>query len=299
MKRSTAYRISLVAMCAVLLFVAIVPASAASSSFTVDFSGTRLGTDAQFYIVQDDSLVDVTSTISKSSLTQNVSGLGNWHFTEFAYPVSYSTYSKYFMISLAGLQFYSDSDYTFETAVFQNFNSQCHVTLSMVYLSLDGQTTYEHITFYDSDVSLSFNPLVLQGTLHTPSISGSYNIYLVYQVNLLGSELPINVMQRYRLGDFRFSLDSPLYGDHYENDTSEIDDLNNRIESVEGQLPSMEDVPLDELFGDVSIEDYNNGFVAVNNMFDTVIGVTDFGAVILFCLAIGLCTYLLGRRVRG
>lgn len=291
--RSTAHRILTVFLCVVLLFLFLVPVSA-DSTVIANFSSVQIGIDSFFYISSDSGLVDVSSSVTKSDLSRD-----NWHFTEFSFPASYSNQNKYLMLNLAGLTFYSDTDYTVDFAFRQNFNSTMSVVCQVVFLSLDGNTSLGMYPFFEDTVRLSYDTCFLSGRFHSPSISGSYNVYLVIQANINGSSSPIDVLQRFAVGDFRFSLDSPLYGDHYENDTSEIDDLNNRIEAVEGELPSMEDVPLDELFGDVSIEDYNNGFVAVNNMFDTVIGVTDFGAVILFCLAIGLCTYLLGRRVRG
>lgn len=288
MKRSTAYRVSLVAMAAVLLFVTIIPASASSESFSIDFSKYEF--DA--YCGSEPPYVeDVPVSVSRVTYVERAC-------SKFQFPIHYNSLRKNLSFVISDFSMISGETYNLNFSFAQTFNMDCSLVSVLAFVNPSDYSEYSSLVLFNNGSFRAGSKWVdFSSQFRSPEITGSYVCILYLFISSAGgtSVAP----QSFYLTDFQFSIDSPLYGDHYENDTSEIDDLNGRIEAVEGQLPSMEDVPLDELFGDVSIEDYNNGFIAVNNMFDTVIGVTDFGAVILFCLAIGLCTYLLGRRVRG
>ena len=288
MKRSTAYRVSLVAMAAVLLFVTMIPAAASSESFSIDFSKYEF--DA--YCGSEPPYVeDVPVAVSRVTYVERAC-------SKFQFPIQYNSLRKNLSFLISDFSMISGETYNLTFSFAQTFNVPCSLTSVLAFVNPSDYSEYTSLVLFNNgNFQSGYLWVDFSSQFRTPEISGSYVCILYLFISSVGgtSVAP----QSFYLTDFHFSIDSPLYGDHYENDTSEIDDLNGRIEAVEGQLPSMEDVPLDELFGDVSIDDYNNAFVAVNDIFDNVVSVTGIGSVILFCLAIGLCTYLLGRRLRG
>lgn len=288
MNKSVAKVINVVAVVALLLFSLLVPAFAYDYTETVDFSTQSFNCLAQPKKDDPDGSVNITGDITRTRITYD-----GVQYTQFTVPVKYTRYYKLFQLGMNGLSLKTDCDYKFSFKFYQNFNTPQTVIAQLRYVDGEGNTSFSELGTLNAPNPAT--PVEFSGTVHTPTLGGVYQINLIL---LIGSNGGITTTtHRFCFSDFKFELDSPLYGEHYENDTDEIDDLNDRIIAVEGMLPSMDDVNFDDLLKDVDVARYNNGFIAVNSIFSRVIGSLEIAPVIIFCLAIGLCTYLLGRRL--
>lgn len=294
MNKSTAFRVLSISLIAVFLFlVTSVQAFGYETSQTIDFSKQHFSCVVQKYNTTD--TIDVTKDVEVSRVTETNGGVTR-DYSRFVTPYRYNSgYSKLFVFDLYGLSMYTDTDYTFSFPFYENFFTYVDFFVQVYFKSTTDGSVQRFEVVNLQRVYLDDKTNVFTGTLHTPSMSGAYEVNMTVMLSSDGGQSV--AAQRFMFGDCTFEIDSPLYGDHYENDTSEIDDLNDKITSVESNLPTMDDVDLGGLLGDADIAKYDNGFIAVNNMFGDLVSAFEIGPVILFCLAIGLCTYLLGRRL--
>lgn len=76
-----------------------------------------------------------------------------------------------------------------------------------------------------------------------------------------------------------------------------FDNMSDELEAAEGDLPTLESDDLDKSFDIHILSDLNNGFIAINNIFDEVTSALGFTSVITFVLTFGIGIYLLGRRL--
>lgn len=280
--------ISVAFLAALLLFTMMIQTFAYETSCRIDFSKQDFSCFAQPY-GDDSSLTDITKQIDVSRIREK-----DMDLAQFKIPMRYSTgYSKSFIFNMSGLSLRTDTDYKFNFTFYQNYQTEQNIIANMYFKDSSGEVSLAELGVLD--VPNAYNPTTFSGSLHTPSLAGKYEITLQLLISSKGgtSIAP----QRFCFSDFVFDLDSPLYGDHYENDTGAVDDLNNRIESVMDGLPSMDDVDFNDLLNGADLSAYLHGFEAVNLSFGQIINAFEIGPVILFCLAFGLCSYLLGRRM--
>lgn len=280
--------ISVAFLAALLLLTMVIPSFAFETSCTVDFSTQSFHCLAQTVKDDPDTSVDITSDITRTRVTYD-----GVQYTQFTVPVKYTRYYKLFQLGMNGLSLQTDSDYKFSFKFYQNFNTPQTVIAQLRYVDGDGNTTFSELGTLNAPNPAT--PVEFSGTVHTPSLGGVYQINLLLLVASNGGIT--TTTHRFCFSDFTFELDSPLYGDHYENNTDAVDDLNNRIDSVMEQLPSIDDVDFNDLLNGADLSGYLHGFEAVNLSFGQVINAFEIGPVILFCLALGLCSYLLGRRM--
>ncbi len=280
--------ISVAFFATLLLLSMIIPTFAYETSCKIDFSKSNFSCLAQ-------KPTDDNSTVITSEVSVNPSF--SYHgrvFTQYTMPWEYSTvYDKVLVFPLNGFSLYTDTDYKFVMQFFQSYNVDTTVFVQAYFIDANGNSTHFELInetgrYYSSSHEFT-------GVFHTPSVSGAYTVNLLVMVSSGGGVS--TVRQSFYFGDTSFEIDSPLYGDHYENDTSQIDDLNNQIIAIEGALPSMDDVDFDDLLNGADLSAYLKGFEAVNLSFAQIINAFEIGPVILFCLALGLCSYLLGRRM--
>lgn len=289
MRKGVAKVIGVIAIVALLLFSLFLPVFGFDYLERIDFSKQTFSCVAQPYGDDGDNVVNITKQIDVSRIREK-----DMDLTQFKLPMKYSTgYVKTFVFDMSGLTLRTDMDYKFSFTFYQNYLTEQNIIANLYFKDSTGDVFLAELGVLN--VPNAYDPTTFSGTLHTPSLSGAYEITLQLLISSKGgtSVAP----QRFCFSDFVFELDSPLYGDHYENNTDEIDDLNDRIIAIEGMLPSMDDVNFDDLLKDADVARYNNGFIAVNAIFNRVVGALEISPVIVFCLAIGLCTYLLGRRL--
>lgn len=281
--------ISVAFLAALLLLTMIVQTFAYETSCRIDFFNQSFTCAVQPYGDDGSNLVDITNQIDVSRIREK-----DMDLTQFKLPMKYSTgYVKTFVFDMYGLSLRTDTDYKFNFTFYQNYQTPQNIIANMYFKDSSGSVSLAELGTLD--VPNAYNPTTFSGSLHTPSLSGTYEITLQLLISSSGgtSIAP----QRFCFSDFVFEMDSPLYGDHYENNTDAVDDLNNRIDTVMLQLPSMEDVDFNDLLNGADLSAYLKGFEAVNLSFGQIINAFEIGPVILFCLAFGLCSYLLGRRM--
>lgn len=289
MKNAVRKVICVAFLAALLLFTMILQTFAYETSCRIDFSKQVFTCAVHPYGDDGGNLVNITNQIEVSRIREK-----DMDLTQFKLPMKYSTgYVKTFVFDMYGLSLRTDTDYKFNFTFYQNYNTEQNIIANMYFKDSSGSVSLAELGTLD--VPNAYNPNTFSGTLHTPSLSGTYEITLQLLISSKGgmSIAP----QRFCFSDFVFELDSPFYGDHYENNTDAVDDLNNRIDTIMSQLPSMEDVDFNDLLNGADLSAYLKGFEAVNLSFGQIINAFEIGPVILFCLAFGLCSYLLGRRM--
>lgn len=281
--------ISVAFFAALFLSIQILPVYAARpQSVTINFSQQSFSCLAS---ISNADNVDITKSVSVRRVTEH-----GREYSLFDTPVEYARYAKLFTFDLYGLKLKTDTDYQFSFPFFQNYTSPTSVFVQIYFKNTATGTTehFEVVNVESKSLNYAYDN-VFTGTVHTPSISGSYQVNLLVMLSSDGGNSAVS--QKFWFGDCSFVLDSPLYGDHYEGDTSDIDDINNQIEAIEGQLPNMDDVDLSGLLDPSQLDAYINGFEAVNASFGRIVDAFELAPIILFSLAIGLCNYLLGRRL--
>lgn len=97
--------------------------------------------------------------------------------------------------------------------------------------------------------------------------------------------------------DFVFSNNNSLEGNVDIPDTSDFDKSLGQLEQFEKDLPQIDKEQFNTLFN-FDFSRFTSSMAFVRNMFDRTIEALNFDAVLVFALAIGLATYIIGKRVK-
>lgn len=275
------------------------------NTFAVSTSSTLRFYDTSFKAYANglsSDKIDVTNKVTKS-----YSNSGK--YTSFSFP-------KYDDVGAVGLALKLDSgfnvdlypgeSYSFNFRYAQRLNSLNWFKLSVYYYTgnnpnsssdwVEGENLFIYTLYEQFDNTFTTWKNV-NGTFTVPTFNSSfYSSFVLEYINndVAGSSLN----QILYLGDFSYSLSSPLYGEHYNppdtNISSNIDDYNDIVSS----LPTVDSDNLSDLMSSFDISDFSKAFDCFNTVFDNFISSLNLTHVLLFTLTFGLGIYVLGRRLK-
>ena len=248
-----------------------------------------------YYNPSSGGATNCTDTTKKSNMTSTINGT-QYHVTQYKFSSLYSLYRKS-LISGADLQIYTDTDYKFDFYIRCGEVSGCNSSVLVTLVFANDSDAGAVVTIFEKDNFQSNSWLHCTGSFKTPDLSGSVSCAMVVQVaqepnsnNLCG-----NIIQ---LSDMNLVLDDPLLnGTPIETpSTDDLDNALNDYEDVMSGLPSVDGEELDRLMN-FDFDSFTAGMSFVRDMFDRTLSVFGFSTVLSFALAIGLATYIIGRRV--
>lgn len=277
----------------VLLLVSINLNSFALSSLTVDFNKGSYRAS----IVTSSGVSDVTRTTARGRVTYK-----GVPCTAFQYNSSYEYNHKILLVG-ADISFYSDTQYKFSGKfACQNSFLPDEMLFSLtVYITNSSGESLPLIPLLNDFhcSSTTDNWTTFNGTFRFPDTAGyneSFQLFLIVIFTTYPTNIPNTL---YYLSDVVFEIDDPMYGQHYTPPDNPMNDMNDKIESVDKDLPTIDDVDLSGLMNSFDFSEYNQGFSSFNDVFSKVLTATNMTSVLLFTLTFGLGIYIIGRRLRG
>lgn len=236
---------------------------------------------------------DVTSSTGRGRATVNGRSC-----TAFRYDKAYKAYQKHLECGV-DMALYPGYQYNYSGAFSTNYNlkSQSQFSISVFFIMTDGTNDFS-VTLYQGSFNNSDGSAAswtdFSGNFIIPNnFSGNLQGALLIMVNALGSDSAWVAHDLY-FTDFSFDVDHPLYSsqDPEPDPSNPFDDF----DSSSSDLPDSSDVDLEDLMT-FDFSDFTEGFSAVNKIFDRVTDALAIKPVILFCLTLGLATYIIGRKL--
>ncbi len=125
-----------------------------------------------------------------------------------------------------------------------------------------------------------------------PEMFNGIPCYLVFQT--LSSK---SVSTVFYISDIVFTDNSPFSGNINTPDTSDFNNSLDQLEQFENDLPQIDKEQFNSLFN-FDFSRFTSSMAFIRNMFDRTVEALNFDAVLLFALAIGLATYIIGKKVK-
>lgn len=217
--------------------------------------------------------------------------------SEYDYDKSLGGYTKMFNF-IFPLQFVSGAEYTVNFNYAFNISTVTNLTFFLVYSFFDGSSS-ENVVLYQTEDANTYNWHNVNCSFQVPTFNKSFTVSFMI-LTTTSSVTSEGYRQIFWFSDMNITKPDDFQGPPIDDSASEqIDDINNQISSIEGELPKIDADELDGLINGVNIDEYNNGFRAFNRVFDDVITALDMQAVLIFCLSFGLAIYIIGRRLRA
>lgn len=216
------------------------------------------------------------------------------------YTFDMSTVTASYMSINTGVQMdlYTVTEYEY------NFQFRLSETDHSAYVNItlfidDSADTGDTIVQLFNSSNVSANDWVtVSGKFKTPDIVGSAQYVVLVQIGDEdggGSHLVYsNIID---ISDFYINPVGPLYGKPIETpDTEDLENTLDDYENVMNELPSIDGDELDRLLN-FNFSSFTDSMEFVRAMFNHTMSVFGFNSVLAFALAIGLATYILGRKV--
>lgn len=243
------------------------------------------------YYLSSGTEVNCTSTTSIKSSTYDVEG-NSYNTSVFQFPALSASYQKLVMSS-ADLDIYTDTKYKFDFYVkLGNTSGSTGYVSIYIFYYVNGEFNTSTELYLNENLSTNTWSQV-SGSFQTPDLTGNVTCAVLF--NFACNE---DSGRYFYLTDATFTLDDPLLNGTPIG-TPSTDDLNGAIEDYENvmnELPSIDDSELQSLL-DFDFDSFTAGMSFVRDMFDRTMSVFTFNSVLAFALAIGLATYLIGRKV--
>lgn len=235
--------------------------------------------------------VTCTSTTSVSTSVYTIEGY-SYNASVFRFPSVSSSLEKS-IVSNADLDIYTNTKYKYDFYVkLGNTSGSTGQINIFIFYYVDG--TYNSSTSLYQAESVSTNSWTeVSGSFQTPNLTGNVTCVVMFA---FGAAEKSGLY--FYISDAVFTLDDPLLNGT-PIDTPSTDGLNGAIENYEdvmNELPSIDDSDLQSLL-DFDFDSFTAGMSFVRDMFDRTMSIFTFNSVLAFALAIGLATYLIGRKV--
>lgn len=243
------------------------------------------------YYLSSGSEINCTSTTTVSNSVENVEGY-DLNTSSFKFP-SISANLQKVIISNADLDIYTNTKYKFDFYVKLGNTSGSTGTVGIfIFYYVDGEYNSSTQLFLNENVSTNLWTKV-SGSFQTPDLTGNVSCSVMFSFSANEDS-----GRYFYLTDATFTLDDPLLnGDPIG--TPSTDDLNGTLdeyEDVMSGLPEVDSDKLDELMN-FDFDSFTAGMSFTRDMFERVMSTFGFTSVLTFALAIGLATYVIGRKV--
>ena len=137
----------------------------------------------------------------------------------------------------------------------------------------------------------------ISGKFKTPDIVGTAQYVILVQIGDNNGTYTSLLNNLFSISDISIAPVGPLYGKPIETpDTGDLENSLKDYEDVMSQLPEIDGEELDRLLN-FDFSAFTDGMNFVRDMFNRTMSVFGFNAVLAFALAIGLATYIIGRKV--
>lgn len=235
--------------------------------------------------------VTCTSTTSVSTSTYVIDSV-SYNTSVFKFP-SVSANLEKSIISNADLDIYTNTKYKYDFYVkLGNSSGSIGQVNIFIFYYVDGAFNSSTSLYQAESVSTNSWTKV-SGSFQTPDLTGNVTCAVMFSFGVYEDS-----GRYFYLTDAVFTLDDPLLNGTPIG-TPSTDDLNGAIEDYENvmnELPSIDGEELDRLLN-FDFDSFTSGMSFVRDMFDRTMSVFGFTSVLSFALAIGLATYLIGRKV--
>lgn len=243
------------------------------------------------YVTSTDSSITCTSTTSVSTGVQNVEGQ-DLNTSLFRFPSVSANLTKQ-IVTNADLEIYTNTKYKYDFYVkLGNTSGSTGLVGIFIFYYVDGEHNSSTQLFFNDNVSTNSWTQV-SGSFQTPDLTGNVTCAVMFSFSTAE-----NSGRYFYLTDATFTLDDPLLnGDPIG--TPSTDDLNGTLdeyEDVMSGLPEVDSNKLDELMK-FDFDSFTAGMSFCRDMFERVMATFGFSSVLTFALAIGLATYVIGRKV--
>lgn len=260
----------------------------AATSNTVCFANAD---NKCLYYLSTGTEVNCTSTTSVRTSTYTIDG-SSYNATFFTFPAVSANLQK-IVISNADLDIYTNSKYKFDFYVrLGNTSGSTGYVSIYIFYYVDG--AFSSMTELYLNENLSTNTWInVNGSFQTPDLTGNVTCAVLF--NFACNE---DSGRYFYLTDAEFTLDDPLLNGEPIG-TPSTDDLNNTLDNYEdvmSGLPEVDSDKLDELMN-FDFDSFTAGMSFTRDMFERVMSTFGFTSVLTFALAIGLATYVIGRKV--
>ncbi len=260
----------------------------AATSNTVNFSSAD---NTCLYYLTSGSEVNCTSATSVSTSAYEIEG-SSYNTSVFRFPSVSANLQKVIMSS-ADLNIYTNSKYNFDFYVkLGNTSGSTGIVNISIFYYVDGNFNSTTVLYSSENVTTN-SWINVSGNFQTPDLTGNVTCAVLFTF----SENEDNSRYFY-LTDATFTLDDPLLNGEPIG-TPSTDDLNGTLdeyEDVMSGLPEVDSDKLDELMN-FDFDSFTAGMSFTRDMFETVMTSFGFTSVLTFSLAIGLATYVIGRKV--
>lgn len=243
------------------------------------------------YYTSSGNEVNCTSTTSIKAVNYSIEG-SSYPGTTFTFPAAATNLQKV-ILSNADLDIYTNTKYKYDFYVKLGSTSGSTGVVSInIFYYVDGE--FKQVTTLYQNENLSTNTWSrVSGSFQTPDLSGNVTCSVMFTFSAKESS------GRYLyLSDAVFTLDDPLInGDPIG--TPSTDELNGTLdeyEDVMSGLPEVDSDKLDELMK-FDFDSFTAGMSFCRDMFERLMATFGFSSVLTFALAIGLATYVIGRKV--
>lgn len=244
-----------------------------------------------FYNPSSGGSTDITQTTTRKYEHITSQGL-DFMATTYTFPSAYKNLRKG-IICNPTLNLYTNTRYKFDfyLKVGTTASNKCSVLIQL-WFGDENDNVVDTITIYDNKQvsTLSFHRITNEFT--TPHIAGSPKCFMVFIVT---SE---NSTNSFTVGNMSIENIDPLTkGKPIE--TPSDDELKNAIDnydSIIDSFPKIDGEELDNSFN-FDFQPFVGGMQAVRTLFNRVMSVFGFNAVLLFALSIGLATFIIGRKL--
>lgn len=271
----------------VLLLISLNLNSFAVETKYIDFNNCDY---SAFYNPTSGGSKDITSTTVRKSEHITSQGLDLMGST-FTFPVTYKNLRKGIVLNPI-LNLYTGNRYNFDMYLCVGSSAGTCSVLIQLWFSNSNDEVVNAVTIYDNEnVSTAFFQKI-SGEFTTPDTSGATKCFMMF---IIASEYSTN---SFTLSNMNIKNVDPIATGKPIVTPSE-DDLKNAIDnydSIIDSFPKIDGEELDNSFN-FDFQPFVGGMQAVRTLFNRVMSVLGFNAVLLFSLSIGLATFIIGRKL--
>jgi len=245
------------------------------------------------YTKADSSLVDVSSQVTKTRLKANIDS-SQHDYVKFSFPSIFSVFPKSVTLN-PDLNLYTKTDYKYSYYVRFGDTADCECTV-IAFITFSNGSESQTISISTNDLLTSNTWVKCEGSFTTPDMSGNVNAKLTF---VLGQNNDGSVVgNNFYCTFIDFFVDDPLLNGTpiTPADTSGLTAIMGDYDNTIDKLPSIKDYDTDSLF-DANFDSYTSAMNFIKQLFENFIDFSGMGAVLTFALAIGLATYVIGRKV--
>lgn len=264
----------------------------ASTSHTVHFSDYAYNGSYTL----NSKLVDCTSSIKVTTGSGKINGI-DLTYSVFTFPTVSAGLNKLLFLN-ADLNLYTDTNYTYDF-YFKSGNNVYSDILNCnfyVYYIVNDVLSDESAVLYEAENLQTNVWYQVSGSFKTANLTGNVKCGIMVQMTCYSTANKLST--NFAVSDCKLVLDDPMLSGTPIN-TPSTDDVNSIYDDYNNIMDSLPQIDGEELDSVLNFDfrSFTAGMSCVRTLFDRTMSVFGFNAVLTFALAIGLATFIIGRKV--